>query len=105
MTGSEFCQHHAEVAAEQGAEPVKLGEHLPARRKRVVQAAVVAEKAEPDTTNGCGLIVDPASVRPRLAAAAAESLEDIRRVLLETATGANKSLWATISCKHCGRAG
>jgi hypothetical protein len=36
---------------------------------------------------------------------AAASLEDIRRVLLETATGANKNLWATISCKHCGRAG
>jgi len=26
-------------------------------------------------------------------------------VLLETATGANKNLWATINCKHCGRAG
>jgi hypothetical protein len=27
------------------------------------------------------------------------------RVLLETATGANRRLWATINCKHCGRAG
>jgi hypothetical protein len=26
-------------------------------------------------------------------------------VLLETATGANKQPWATISCKHCERAG
>src|SRR5438046_10375891 len=50
-------------------------------------------------------ILDPASVRPRLAEAAAESLDDIRRVLLETATGANRNLWATINCKHCGRAG
>ena len=50
-------------------------------------------------------MVDPASVRPRLAEAAAESLEDIRRVLVETATGANKQLWATIICKHCDRAG
>ena len=50
-------------------------------------------------------MVDPASVRPRLAEAAAESLEDIRRVLVETATGANKQLWATITCKHCDRAG
>jgi hypothetical protein len=64
---------------------------------------VIAE-VEPTTTNGSGA-VDPASVRPRLAEAAAESLEDIRRVLLETATGANKNLWATINCKHCGRAG
>jgi hypothetical protein len=44
-------------------------------------------------------------VRSRLAEAAAESVEDIRRVLLETATGANRNLWATINCKHCGRAG
>jgi hypothetical protein len=29
----------------------------------------------------------------------------IRRVLIETATGANKQLWATVACKHCGRAG
>jgi hypothetical protein len=50
-------------------------------------------------------VADPASVRPRLAEAASASLEEIRRVLLETATGANKNLWATINCKHCGRAG
>jgi hypothetical protein len=65
---------------------------------------VVAEEAVPAASNGGGM-VDPSSVRPRLAEAAAESLEDIRRVLLETATGANRQLWATISCKHCGRAG
>src|SRR5690349_12834908 len=47
-------------------------------------------------------VVDPASVRSRLAEAAAESVEDIRRVLLETATGA---LRATVVCKHCARAG
>ena len=50
-------------------------------------------------------VADPASVRPRLAEAVAASLEDIRRVLLETATSANKQLWATITCKHCDRAG
>jgi hypothetical protein len=70
---------------------------------RVVQAAVVAQQVGPTTTNGGGT-VDPASVRPRLAEAAAESVDEIRRVLLETATGANRNLWATISCKHCGRA-
>jgi hypothetical protein len=62
------------------------------------------EEAEPIATNGSSAI-DPSSVRPRLAEAAAASLEDIRRVLVETATGANRNLWATISCKHCGRAG
>jgi hypothetical protein len=65
---------------------------------------MMAEEAAPPTVNGHGNL-DPASVRPRLAEAAAASLEDIRRVLLETATGANRNLWATIKCKHCGRAG
>ncbi len=73
------------------------------RRRRVVQEAVTAEPIA--ANNGStGVTVDPASVRPQLAAAAA-NLGDIRRVLLETATGANKQLWATISCKHCSRAG
>jgi len=103
-TGSEFCPHHSRLVDEHGAEALKRGEHLPARRKRVVQAPVVAEAIEASVLNGAGMI-DPASVRPRLAEAAAASLEDIQRVLLETATGANKNLWATITCKHCDRAG
>jgi hypothetical protein len=104
VTGTEFCKHHTTVGAEHGAEAVKRGEHLPVRRKRVAQAAVMAEVGMPPTSNGGGM-VDPSTLRPRLAEAAAESLDDIRRVLLETATGANRNLWATISCKHCGRAG
>jgi hypothetical protein len=101
LTGTEFCRHHNVVAAEHGADTVRRGEHLPTPRKKVVQAAVAAEEPVPTASNGDGN-VDPASVRPRLAEAAAASLEDIRRVLLETATGANKNLWATITCKHCG---
>jgi len=95
QTGSEFCPHHTGLVEEHGADVLKRGEYLPACRERAVQAAVTAEPAEVMTGNGVGTI-DPASVRPRLAEAAAASLEDIRRVLLETATGANKNLWATI---------
>jgi hypothetical protein len=83
---------------------VKLGQHLPARRKRQVQASVTAETSE-STPSGNGISADPASVRPRLEEAAAASLDDIRRVLLETATGANREMWATITCKHCERSG
>jgi hypothetical protein len=104
VDGTEFCQHHSELVEEHGAEALKRGEHLPARRMRIVQAPVAAEPAEATAGNAVA-VIDPASVRPRLAEAAAASLEDIRRVLLETATGANRNLWATISCKHCGRAG
>ena len=103
MTHSEFCRHHDKVAAEYGPEAVRLGKHLPVRRKRQVHAPVVAEAlASMAAGNG---VADPASVRPRLAEAAAANVEEIRRVLLETATGANKQLWATIRCKHCDRAG
>jgi hypothetical protein len=104
IAGDEFCQHHAGLVAEYGVEALKQGKHLPARRTRVVQAAVTAEEAVTRTGNGDG-VVDPASVRPRLAEAAAESLDDIRRVLVETATGANRYPWATVNCKHCGREG
>jgi hypothetical protein len=104
VAGAGFCQHHNELAVEHGAEAVKRGEHLPTRRTKVIQAAVVAEGAVPTASNG-GRNVDPASLRPRLAEAAAASLDDTRRVLLETATGANRNLWATINCKHSGRAG
>jgi hypothetical protein len=47
----------------------------------------------------------PADVRPRLAEAAAAHLSELERVLVETATGANRLVWATIDCKHCGRQG
>jgi hypothetical protein len=104
IDGTEFCQHHGSLVDEHGAEALTSGAHLPVRRKRVVQAAVVAEEAVAVSGNGVSA-ADPASVRPRLAEAAAESVDEIRRVLLETVTGANRNLWATISCKHCGRAG
>ena len=72
-------------------EAVKKGGHVPARRKRVVQAPVVAETATA-ATNGTVVVIDPATVRPRLAEAAAESVDELRRVLVETATSANEQL-------------
>lgn len=65
---------------------------------------MLAEAIEATPSNGGGT-VDPASVRPRLAEAAAASPADIRRLLLETATGADRQLWATITCKHCSKPG
>jgi hypothetical protein len=38
---------------------------------------------------------DPATVRPRLAEAAAEGLEGIRKTLLDAATGAMRDHWIT----------
>jgi hypothetical protein len=44
-------------------------------------------------------------VRPRLAEAAAANLSEIERVLVETATGANRQVWITVTCKQCERQG
>jgi hypothetical protein len=45
---------------------------------------------------------DPATVRPRLAEAAAEELDGIRRTLLDAATGAVRDHWITFECGDCG---
>jgi hypothetical protein len=45
---------------------------------------------------------DPATVRPRLAAAAAEGLDGIRKTLLDAATGAVRDHWVTFECAECG---
>ena len=63
------------------------------------EAPVIAEAAVP-TTTATGNVADPASVRLQRAEAASASVEDIRRVLLDTATGANKQLWTT--GRSCG---
>jgi hypothetical protein len=104
VDGTEFCRYHRAEASKHGTSAVKSGEHLPVRRKRVVQVPVAAEMVEVVSENGASAI-EPAAVRPRLAEVAAERLDDLQRVLLETATGANKNLWATVNCKHCGRPG
>jgi hypothetical protein len=46
--------------------------------------------------------LDPATVRPRLAEAAAEGLEGIRKTLLDAATGAVRDHWITFECGECG---
>jgi hypothetical protein len=103
VSGSQFCEHHTRLADDHGADALRHGRHLPTRRKRVAQEPVIAEPIVANTTSAVS--VDPATVRPQLAAAAAANLDDIRRVLLDTATGANKHLWVTITCKHCQRLG
>jgi hypothetical protein len=45
---------------------------------------------------------DPSTVRPQLAEAAAENVDDIRRTLLEAATSASKPAWVEFECPDCG---
>jgi hypothetical protein len=46
---------------------------------------------------------DPAQVRPRLAEAAAASLDDIQAALLDAALGATREMWVTTACSGCGK--
>jgi hypothetical protein len=60
--------------------------------------------AEVETTLASGNgHTDPAQVRPRLAEAAAASLDDIQAALLDAALGATREMWVTTTCSGCGK--
>ena len=103
--GSEFCVHHAKLAATHGDEVVKQG--LPRRRAAgtASEPVIVAmdDDADITETSSDNAVVDPATVSPRLAAAAAEGLEGIRKTLLDAATGAVRDHWVTFECSDCGK--
>jgi hypothetical protein len=83
---------------------LKRGEHLPPRRSerkpRIVQEPIVLDELEVAAGNGKA---DPASVRPRLAEAAAASLDEIQRALLDAALGSMREHWVTCTCGACGQ--
>jgi hypothetical protein len=81
-------------------ERVRSGDH-PRRRKSAVTEPFVAE-VETAVVSGNGH-ADPAQVRPRLAEAAAASLDDISTALLDAALGATREMWVTTACSGCGK--
>jgi hypothetical protein len=86
--GAEFCPHHSRLADEHGVETVRNGSVPKRRALRVVEEATAVvvtamEEAVPATP------IDPASVRPMLAEAAAENAEQLK---------ASKR-----RCRTCGR--
>jgi hypothetical protein len=100
LTDSAFCSHHATLVAEIGEERVRSGDH-PRQRRSTVTDALVAE-VESSYTSEDGH-ADPAQVRPRLAEAAAASLDDIQTALLDAAVGATREHWITTTCSDCGK--
>ena len=100
VTGSLFCSSHTDLAREIGGERVRSGDHPRRRKRRVVAEPVVAEVETAPVGNGAA---DPAEVRPRLAEAAAASLDDIQAALLDAALGATRETWVTAACSGCGR--
>jgi hypothetical protein len=98
--GSEFCVPHRDFAIEYGEEALRRGEH-PRRRPPVTLEPLVVETDSVSlVSNGTA---DPATVRPRLAEAAAEGLDGIRSSLLEAATGATREHWVTFTCPDCAK--
>jgi hypothetical protein len=65
---------------------------------------VVPELAEQETAAAAVTIAhaDPATVRPSLATAAAENVEQLTASLLEAAGSAVKPVWLTVECSGCG---
>jgi hypothetical protein len=100
LTDSAFCSHHATLVEEIGEERVRNGDH-PRRRENSVTEALVAE-VESTLASGNGH-TDPAQVRPRLAEAAAASLDDISSALLDAALSSTRPYWITTSCSGCGK--
>jgi hypothetical protein len=101
---SEFCSHHTKLLETVDADALRQG-RIPKRRAvtepvlRIVSEPSVqtpASAATPVTT------VDPSTVRPSLAAAAAENLEALTESLLAAAGSAVKPAWITVECGSCG---
>jgi hypothetical protein len=108
VTDSEFCAAHRDLAADLGEDAVRAGRY-PRRRQRSTLTRVVREDEgswEIDDTqqfasSGNGG-VSPSDVRARLGEVAAEHLDALEAVLLQTAVGATMRRWVSIECKGCG---
>jgi hypothetical protein len=68
---------------------------------RVVRAAA-AEPTASVRVSASPTTADPSSVRPSLAAAAAENLETLTESLLAAAGSAVRPAWITVECSSCG---
>ena len=105
VPGSEFCVHHTKLLASVDAGTLRQG-RTPKRHAtlepvlRVVKDPGVEREATP--TAGTVAHADPSSVRPSLAAAAAENVEQLKSSLLEAAGSAVKPVWLTVERAACG---
>jgi hypothetical protein len=94
-----YCRHHERLLELHGEDAVRSGTYPKKRRKAEVPVVV-----ETETTGRNGhVLVTPAQVRPRLAEAAAGSVDEIQGALLDAALGAVREHWTTLSCSDCGK--
>jgi hypothetical protein len=96
--------HHTRLLATVDAELLRQGR---TPKKRAAAAPVLrivsGSTADVETTDSTTPTnADPATVRPSLAAAAAENVEQLTASLLEAAGSAAKPVWLTVECAGCG---
>src|SRR5262245_1078836 len=100
--GSEFCVHHTKLLASLDAATIREG-RTPKRQPKHSTLRVVSESGQPEPMNGAATTsADLATVRPSLAAAAAENVEQLKASLLEAAGSAVKPVWLTVECSGWG---
>jgi hypothetical protein len=75
VTNSAFCSHHATLVEEIGEERVRSGDHPPRRKASIAEPVTADVETSPTSSNGA---IDPAEIRPRLAALAADALPGIQ---------------------------
>jgi hypothetical protein len=101
---SEFCGHHTKLLATVDAETLRNGRTPKKRAIRKQMLRVVPDDDTDVMTPAAGTVtnVDPATVRPSLAVAAAENVEQLKASLLEAAGSAARPIWLTVECAGCG---
>jgi hypothetical protein len=101
--GSEFCLHHTKLLATVDAEALRQG-RTPKNVTKTQMLRVVPEPELDEPTDGAAAVTtaDPSTVRPLLAAAAAENVEQLTASLLEAAGSAVRPVWVTVECAGCG---
>jgi hypothetical protein len=102
--GSEFCVYHTKLLENVDAETMRKGKTPKPRARKAASLRLVEEAPLEDVEISDAPITtaDPASVRPLLAAAAAENVEHLKTSLLEAAGSAVKPVWITVECTGCG---
>src|SRR4051794_23376697 len=92
--GAEFCPYHLGLVEEHGSETLKKGALPKEQALRVVEEPSKPERAAADGTVAA-TSADPATIRQKLASAAAENVEQLKEMLLDAVGSATKPVWVT----------